>query len=263
MSSATVLVDSGPGAGAFKPLRPQVVSRPTDVSASVEASARIIWILTRTSHFAEFITYWASRPKPRRLLSLRALDNARVEVLRALFERVVVKQEDVCLLGSDELAEVMAAENAADLFIGGRVDHDDEVIVLYRGNLDSIVVPFAAFRSRPDGPRPDFDELGIIDFGQTIRLGRYEASADAVLYEVDREYRRRAKKARLQQDPSLGACLRRLRLQKGLTLADFSPDVTEKEVGRIERGEVERPRLETLEKIARRLGVAVGEIESY
>ena len=60
-----------------------------------------------------------------------------------------------------------------------------------------------------------------------------------------------------------GAALRRIRIQKGLRLADFAPEITEKEMGRIERGQVTAPRRETLEKIARRLGVAVEDLASY
>jgi hypothetical protein len=58
-----------------------------------------------------------------------------------------------------------------------------------------------------------------------VRLDAYEAATDAILYEFDEAYRRRAKRRRLVQDRSLGGALRRLRLQKGLRRADF-PGIT-------------------------------------
>jgi DNA-binding Xre family transcriptional regulator len=52
-------------------------------------------------------------------------------------------------------------------------------------------------------------------------------------------------------------------LQKGLKLSDFSPEISLKEVGRIERGEVDTIHDSTLESLARRLGVAPEGIETY
>ena len=58
------------------------------------------------------------------------------------------------------------------------------------------------------------------------------------------------------------ASLRRLRLMRGLSRDDF-PGVAAKTIARIERGEVERPREETLHRIAQRLGVAPADITTY
>jgi transcriptional regulator with XRE-family HTH domain len=82
------------------------------------------------------------------------------------------------------------------------------------------------------------------------------------LYELDEDYRTRARKRRLEQDESIGGSIRRLRLQKGLRQSDF-PGVTAKEIARIERGKVKRPHRDTLEKIANRTGVPVDQLESY
>jgi len=91
-----------------------------------------------------------------------------------------------------------------------------------------LVVPLTWFRVRPDGPRPDLSDLAVTDFGQTIRLGEYEAATDAILYEFDDDSRWWAKKRQLATDRSLGGALRRLRLQKGLRQSDF-PSLTAKE----------------------------------
>jgi transcriptional regulator with XRE-family HTH domain len=49
---------------------------------------------------------------------------------------------------------------------------------------------------------------------------------------------------------------------RGLSRADF-PGIHEKTIARIERGEVERPHGGTLDAIAKWLGVAPEEIETY
>jgi hypothetical protein len=182
--------------------------------------------------------------------------------MHALFRYVVSVDEGVRLLPTDELAEVLSSANRADLFIGAAVARADAAVILYRGNLEPLVVPLSWFREPAEGPRPDFSDVAVTDFGQTIRLGDYEAATDAILYEFDDDHRRRAKKRQLETDRSLGGALRRLRLQKGIRQSDF-PGVTAKEIARIERGEVKRPHQHTLAAIANRLGVTTDDISTY
>lgn len=179
----------------------------------------------------------------------------------AVFDQVV-DPGFVKLLPETELREVLSAMHRHDLFVGGVYLDDAESLLLYRGTLEPVLVPISWFQSRPMGPIPDPTHLAIEDHGQTIRLGEYEASADAILYEHDPEYRKRAKKRLRRQDPSLGGSIRRLRLQKELTQSDF-PEIPPRTIGRIERGEVENPRQDTLDRIASRLGVAVEELDSF
>ena len=42
------------------------------------------------------------------------------------------------------------------------------------------------------------------DYGRTVALGDYEASADAILYELDLDYRRHLKKQRRQSERTFG-----------------------------------------------------------
>jgi hypothetical protein len=93
-------------------------------------------------------------------------------------------------------------------------------------------------------------------------VGEREASADAVLYAFDADYRRRKKALRVEQDESFGGALRRLRILRGLPRTGFE-GVSAKEIARIERSEVGRPHQRTLELLARRLGVGEGDITSY
>lgn len=127
--------------------------------------------------------------------------------------------------------------------------------------------------SRPDwsasvgetsGATPDLSALAPTDYGQTLRLGDAEVSAYAILYEFDADYRREAK-VRLWQDDGIGASVRRLRKHRGLnqeTVAEAA-GLSRRELGRIERGEVQSPHSGTIEQIARALAVAPDELGSF
>jgi len=181
---------------------------------------------------------------------------------RAVFENVISSDDDMRLLGLDDLFEVLGSPNRANLFIAGAVTAAAKSLVLIRGNLDSLVVPFSLFTARPNGPKPDYSDFEIIDSGQTIRLGHYEAAVDAVLYELDVEFRRHERKRQISEDKSFGGALRRLRMQRGLARDAFA-GITAKTIARIERGEVKKPHTDTVATIAARLGVKVDEIATY
>jgi hypothetical protein len=203
-------------------------------------------------------------PGPRnrqRLLLLQPAEAGQREFLHAKFEHVVAPGEGVHLLSGELLLEVLGSDRRADLFIGGTVAFDS--VVLIRGDLSPLVVPKTWFASPSRKSRPDFEDFEVIDGGQTVRLGGFEAAADAILYELDPDFRKRERKRRLADDRSFGASLRRLRLQKGLSQRDFEPDLSPKEVARIERGQVKKPHGNTLQALAKRLDVAVGDLGSF
>lgn len=185
-----------------------------------------------------------------------------IPVLSSCFERFAFAA-DGGFLPAEELLETLAAENREDLFIGGSVDPSSQTITLWRGSLEPLIVPFAAFEVSGDGTAPDFRRFSVTDSGQTVRLGEYEAAADALLYEFDPEFRRRANRQRQQNDQSFGAALRRLRKQRGLRREDFAPEITAKTVARIEQGKVQRIQKKTLECLARRLQVQPDEIATF
>jgi hypothetical protein len=118
------------------------------------------------------------------------------------------------------------------------------------------------FQESGDGTAPDFNRLKLTDYGRTIALGDYEASADAILYELDPNHRRRLKKARQQTERTFGASLQRLRKQRRLKRSDFAP-ISGKEIARLERNEIGKPHAKTLDVIAKRLGVSPGVIETF
>jgi DNA-binding Xre family transcriptional regulator len=197
-----------------------------------------------------------------RLLVLDKPSTARRELLSTLFRVVVAPGDGVRLLSTAEIAEVLATQRPESFFIGGVADPEDKALVLYRGTLERLVVPFSWFHSPPGGTKPKFDDFEVTDGGQTIRLGEYEAAADAILYEFDPEARRRMKDNLIEKDTSFGGSLRRLRLMRHLGRDEFV-GVTAKTVARIERGEVGKPRGPTLAKIAKKLGVKPEEIETF
>ncbi len=248
----------------FSPLGPELVSSAAELHGALEhATKDSLWIsyervlteaLLRTLSWQEqFIGSG---------VFVHALSPETLPVLANCFKRYAFSSTGG-FLPAEELAEALAAENRQDLFIGGNVDHASRTMTLWRGDLTSLTVPFSAFERSGDGTTPDFKRLACTDFGQTIRLGEYEAAADAILYEFDADYRRRISKLRRQSDQTFGASLRRLRKQRGLRREDFGPDVAAKTIARIEQGKVRRIQKRTREAIARRLRVKPEEIASY
>jgi hypothetical protein len=162
----------------------------------------------------------------------------------------------------EELIKVLTGNDAVNRFIGGAADSESRTLALVRGDRQTVVVPFSLFAETADGVKPDFGALSFTDYGHTVALGEYEASADAILYEIDPDYRRKLNKERQKSERSFGASLRRLRIQKRLNRSDFAP-LTAKTIARIERNEIVRPHGKSLDTIAHRLGVPVDQIETY
>lgn len=181
--------------------------------------------------------------------------------LDSLFKKSFIFSDQASLPIS-EMLEVFSAKNPDHLVIGGSIDAALDVLVITRGDLSTLAVPLATFRPSGDRIVPNFSDFLIIDSGQTLKFGEYEASVDSVLYEFDQEYRKNIKSHRSKTDKSFGSCLKRLRIQKGLLQSEFG-DIDEKGIGRIERGEVNKPHKSTLRKIAKVLGVTPEEISNY
>jgi len=239
----------------------QVLHTADEVRAAYAQHRRARWVATDWAALKVFLTL-EPRDTWHRLLLLEHAGTARREILHALFRVVIAPDDAVRLLPPEELADALVDDHAEDFFIGGVVDRDDKALVLYRGTLEPLLVPLDWFKAKPRRPQPDFDALALTDSGNTVQLGEYEAGADATLYEFDPEARRRMREREIRKDTTFGGSLRRLRLQKGLSRSDFAP-LSSKTIARIERGDVEVPRGETLDAIARRLGVPPSEISSY
>jgi DNA-binding XRE family transcriptional regulator len=232
-----------------------------DVLHAYADSAHALWVAPGTGGL-DVLAKALRVGRPRHgLVALEKVTEGRRVLLDALFSVVVEPGHGTRILPVDQLREVLASDDRQDLFIAARAIPEDDALVLFRGDLRSLIVPLSSLARRKGGPIPDPEDVAVTDYGQTIRLGAYEVAADALLYELDPEARRRARKRAVASEESLGGSIRRLRLQRGLTLHDF-PAVSAKTVGRIERGEVQ-PRSATLAKIARQLRVSPEELATY
>lgn len=267
MNSQVLLVEPrGQGTGKFQRLKASRLHFQSDVRAAMtQRSVYTLWIAPSEPAIELLLGTLPRRPRDSdlRLLSFdQTAGTAERNLLHAHFRFVVSVGNGVRLLPIPELIEVLGSDHRSDLFIGGVVMPTRSEILLYRGNLEPITVPLSWFGTRTGSADPDISRFEVADYGQTIRLGDYEASTDAILYEFDEDYRRRAKKRRAEEDQSIGGAIRRLRLQKGLRQSDF-PGVTAKEIARIESGKVRKPHSDTLRKIADRTGVPADQIETY
>jgi Helix-turn-helix domain len=246
----------------FAALHPEVLRSGSQVREAYERfPRRAFWVASTSNSVRVLASLQGSRVGDQRLLLLERVEGPRHELLRALFRFVVVLDNGVKLLPPEQIAEVIASPQRDDLFIGGSMGVTDGMLVLYRGSLEPLVVPLSWFKL-PKSLRLDPEDFEVTDFGHTIRLGKIEAAADAILYEFDPEARRRAKQRSRENDTSFGGALRRLRLQRGVKRDGFD-GISAKEIARIERGEVVSPRAGTLAKLARRLRVKPGEIETF
>jgi hypothetical protein len=233
------------------------------VGAFDRASGRnpVVWVADQAAQVCPLAQHKPRAAANHRLLLLNGATWMEREVLSLVFRVVVSPGHGMRLLPAEELRDVLGAPEREDLIIGGFVSPCDDLVVLYRGTLEPLAIPFSWFERRP-GVRVRFEELGVGDFGQTVTFGDHEVSADSILYAHDAAYRKRAKARQLERDDSFGASIRRLRLSHGLRRGDF-PGVSDKEIARIERGEIETPHRRTLETIAARLGVPVEDLGSY
>lgn len=84
-------------------------------------------------------------------------------------------------LPPSELSEALNAENRHELFLGGSVDLATQTLTLWRGDAVKIKVPLSVFESSGDGIEPDFTRFSVIDYGQTVRFGDYEAASIAII----------------------------------------------------------------------------------
>jgi hypothetical protein len=244
-----------------------VQGRRSLVQALGQASPSALWLAAKPGATEELLHEAIRLPSRRRprlggLLTLFQPRTESIQPLDDLFDPFVWSPEGFRTLPLAELAEVLADERRGDLFIGGYADLENHTLTLVRGDLQRLSVPVSMFQPSGAGDIPDPSRLAFTDYGNTVRLGDYEAAADAILYEADAEYRSRLLAKRRAEDKTFGACLRRLRLLRGLRQSDFG-DVAAKTIARIESGATEAPHGHTLGAIAARLEVEPDEIMSY
>ena len=251
-----------------EPLPPHVaVCRDrAEVEAAVKHPAKRATWISFTRQFTDILVEKAVAARAglrgAHLITLTPPRSESIPALLGLFHPVAGLVEGFQWLPGEELVEAIMNGDASDRFIGGSVDPKAKALTLLRGDIEAVVAPFALFSKSGDGTAPDFARLRLMDYGRTVALGDYEASADAILYELDPDYRRRLRKQRRQSERTFGAALMRLRKQRRLKRTDFG-QVSSKEIARLERNEIGKPHAKTLEALGDRLGVRSEEIESY
>jgi hypothetical protein len=225
-----------------------IACRAADIPSCVHDAPRTtVFISSRRSSTDDLLKAGLERRRGSRIGELLTLEPPRPESvpsLSGLFERVIGAIPGYRWLPIEELATVVSGKDPANRFIGGAADSEGKTLALVRGNLATLVVPFVYFEPSGNGTKPDFSKLAFTDYGLTVALGEYEASADGILYEFDPVYRQRLNKERRESE------------------RDFAP-LTPKTIARIERNEVAKPHGKTLETLAKRLGVSPDQIESY
>ena len=89
----------------------------------------------------------------------------------------------------DELDVILAAPNSKELCFGACLGKRQRTLMLVRGDLAAFVVNLSEFQPSGDGIVPDFTKLAVVDYGQTIRFGDYEASFEAIVEDLARKIR--------------------------------------------------------------------------
>lgn len=240
------------------------ISKAADLREQVEqADHDVLWISfeKRLTDTLLRCVRWPSKKSLGSVILLHPPSLSSLSALQQCFRKVAFADRGG-FLDRDELFEVLGSPRRDELLIGGFVDEASRTMTLWRGNLDRVTVPFSDFRKSGKGTAPNFSKFAVTDSGQTVRLGDYEASTESILYEHDPDYRKQVKARLIDQDPTIGGAIKRLRKQRKLSRADFSP-LAEKTIARIERGEITQPKKRTLETIAARLGVCPNDLPSY
>ena len=258
----SICVLEKPAHATSKRERRQLASRKSIVDALGHSARRQVWVLPTARTVGELIralSVVVPGVRSARLISYVRPAPGTARVLESGFERVLLGAPT--MVPRADLEEILAAEHSEDYCIAAEWDEESGVLALWLGDLSVLVVPMETFTARR-GVAPDPSDLEVIDCGQTVRMGTYEVSVDAVLFARDPEYRRRAKKRMVQEEQGLGASIRRLRVARRVARHDF-PGLDTKTLARIERGDVRRPHARTLTAIAARLGVDVADLGEF
>lgn len=239
-----------------------ISSQQEAVEAAISDDKHIVWVIKK-AHLVDSVAHEIAVVRTSKKAGyLVLLTDARPALIPALEKRFTAVALTPSILSKEEFQEVWSLPDRKDRFIGGIVDEGSKTVTLWRGNLESVTVPFDAFPATANGVRPDFKKFSVMEYGQTLKFGAYESDSEPILFEFAPDFRRRLKQARYAGEQTLGASIRRLRRQKRKTRRDFT-NVDPKTIARIEGGKINTPRASTLEAIAKTLGVKRTELGDY
>lgn len=86
-------------------------------------------------------------------------------------------------LPSEELEKAVTSKNKADLIVAGYYDYLAKHLVLFRGDGTFLIASASMFPSDAKC-EPDFEQFSLTDYGQTIKLGDYEADSLSLINEL-------------------------------------------------------------------------------
>lgn len=95
-------------------------------------------------------------------------------------------------LSIEEILEIKSIpiEQQNHYIVSGDLNLETNFIFCFRGDGSVIIINLNMFEhNNPNKTQPNFNEFSIIDHGLTLKFGKYEASTDAILYELCPKYK--------------------------------------------------------------------------
>ncbi len=78
-----------------------------------------------------------------------------------------------------ELAEVLTSPNPENYIIACRYIEEVESLLITKGDFTTFFIHQNTLLGRPT--KPDFDDIEVIDYGLTLRLGSFEACGQILI----------------------------------------------------------------------------------
>src|SRR5664280_501731 len=130
MNDPMFVVMKGKPVYPFTRLPSVILHDANDVRRAYADHRRAMWVLPDVRCLTTLTQALRARDVWHRLLVLQKANTARREALASLFRVVIAPDDGVKLLPQEELVEVLASPNAADLIVGGIVDPEDSAVGL-------------------------------------------------------------------------------------------------------------------------------------
>jgi DNA-binding Xre family transcriptional regulator len=225
-----------------------------------------VMVVTKASQLPELALFIHDMNKKNYLRGLFIRPDVKMELLpKLMHESSVTTLKHTLILESPHvLQRVLNAwgRRASDQLIADAAVADGRLYVI-SCSLRMYAIAFEelpALRRINIGMRCDFV---IEEDGSFIHWPDYDIHLDLEMleYHTNEEYRKKADLERLQYHKQLGRALKKLRESSGRRQSDI-PGLSARQVRRIENGETPVT-LQSLEKIARGLGMTVGQLMNY
>jgi hypothetical protein len=92
-------------------------------------------------------------------------------------------------LTQEEFAELTTVSDLSCYIVAAYYDYVGDYLMLFRGDGSFVQAPMSMFQdNRGKSLIPDPEQLELIDCGNTVKLGEYEASTRSILKELDPAY---------------------------------------------------------------------------